>query len=133
MCFKLNFNNLYPFLKLYKGMKVMLIEILYPKFGLVNGIIDIVYEIVIDDSVKNKNSTCIEPPLYVNADFNTFISKHSNLRDINLNGFLKNIIHVTPISQSFNYQYYMHGLKYIRQISIKREQITLNPTFCLIN
>jgi hypothetical protein len=30
-----NINNLYPFKKLYKGMKIMLIENLYPKFGLI--------------------------------------------------------------------------------------------------
>ncbi len=98
MCFKLNFYNVYPILKLYKGIKVMLIEILYPKFGFINGTINIVYEIVTNDYVKNKNSTFIEPLLYVIVDFNTFISKHSNLRYINLNGFFKNIIPITLIS-----------------------------------
>jgi hypothetical protein len=111
----------------------MLIEILYPKFGLVNGTTCIVYEIVMDDSVKNKNSTFIEPPLYVIVDFNTFISKHFNLRDINLNGFLKNVIPITPIYQSFNYQYDMHGPKDIRIFLIKHEKIPLNLTFFLID
>jgi hypothetical protein len=42
-----NTNNLYPFKKLYKGMKVMFTKILYPKFGLINGTIYIVREIEI--------------------------------------------------------------------------------------
>ncbi len=32
-----NSNSLYPLIKLYKGMKVMSIKNLYPKFGLING------------------------------------------------------------------------------------------------
>ncbi len=32
-----NNNSLYPFLKLYKVMKVMSIKNLHPKFGLING------------------------------------------------------------------------------------------------
>jgi hypothetical protein len=80
-------------------MKIMLIENVYPKFGLINGTINIVHEIVIDDSIKNENSTFIKLPLYVIVDFNTFINKHSNLRDINLNGFPKNII---PIALNIN-------------------------------
>jgi hypothetical protein len=92
-----NSNNLYLFLKQYKGMKVMFIENLYPKFGLINGTVGIVCEIVIDDSIKEKNSTFIEPPLYVVVDFNTYITNHFDLKDINLNGFAKNVIPITPI------------------------------------
>ncbi len=68
-----NNNNLYSFLKLYKGMRVMLIENLYPKFGLINGTISIGREIVMDDFIKEKKSTFVEPPMYVAIDFNTFI------------------------------------------------------------
>jgi len=67
-----NNNILYPFLKQYKCMRVMLIENLYPKFGLINRTIGIVCEIVMDDSIKEKKSTFIEPFLYVAIDFNTF-------------------------------------------------------------
>jgi hypothetical protein len=49
-----NTNNLYPFFLIYKGMKVILIEILYPKFGLINGTMAIVHKIVIDDSITKK-------------------------------------------------------------------------------
>jgi hypothetical protein len=49
-----NANNLYPFLKLYKAMKVILIEILYPKFGLINGTMGIVHKIVVDDFTPKK-------------------------------------------------------------------------------
>jgi len=58
-------------------MKVMFVENLYPKFGLINGTIGIVREIVIDDSIKEKNSTFIKPPLYA-----TFITNHFDLKDI---------------------------------------------------
>jgi hypothetical protein len=58
-------------------MKVILIEILYPKFGLINGTMGIVHKIVIDDSItKKKNSTFIDPPLYVVVNFNTFIRNY---------------------------------------------------------
>jgi hypothetical protein len=78
-------------------MKVMFIENSYSKFGLINGTIGIVREIVIDDSIKEKNSTFIEPPLYVAVDFNTFIINHFDLININLNDFAKNVIPITPI------------------------------------
>lgn len=67
-----NSNSLYPFLKPYKCMKVMFIWNLYFKFGLINGTIGMVHEIVMGDSIKEKNSTFIEPPFYVAIDFNTF-------------------------------------------------------------
>jgi len=50
-----NTNNLYPFLKSYKGMKVILIEILYLKFGLIIGTMGIVHKILIDDFIPKKN------------------------------------------------------------------------------
>jgi hypothetical protein len=58
-------NNLYPFLKLYKGMKVILIEILYLKFGLINGMMGIVHKIVIDDSIPKKNTQLSYTLLYM--------------------------------------------------------------------
>jgi hypothetical protein len=79
-------------------MKVMLIWNLYFKFGLINGKIGMVHEIVMDDSIKEKNSTFIEPPLYVVVDFNTFNTNNFDLEDINLNGFIKNFIPIIPIS-----------------------------------
>jgi len=88
----------------------MFIENLYPKIGLINGTIGIVHEIVIDDSIKEENSTFIEPPLYVVINFNTFITNHFDLKDINLNGIAKNVILITPIFQIFNYQYDIDGL-----------------------
>jgi hypothetical protein len=40
-------------------MKVMFKKILYPKFGLMNGTIYIVHEIVIDNSINLKTSIFI--------------------------------------------------------------------------
>ncbi len=42
-------KKIYPFKKLYKGMKVMFIQNLYFKFGLINGTIGMIHEIVMDD------------------------------------------------------------------------------------
>ncbi len=50
----------------------MLIENLYPKFGLINGTIGIVCEIVMDDSIKEGKSTFVELHLHVAIYFNTF-------------------------------------------------------------
>ncbi len=91
----------------------MFIENLYSKFGLINGTIGIVREIMIDDFIKEKNPTFIESPLYVVVDFNTFIINHYDLQNINLIDFVKNVIPITPIFQNFNYQYDMDGPKYV--------------------
>jgi hypothetical protein len=56
-----------------------------------------VCEIVMDDSIKERNSTFIEPPLHVVVDFNTFNTNHLDSKDINLNGFTKNVILIIPI------------------------------------
>jgi hypothetical protein len=49
----------------------------------------IVHEIVVNDYIETNNSTFIDPSFYVSIDFNTFISNHHNLKDINLDGFPK--------------------------------------------
>ncbi len=89
-----NINKLYTFLKLYKDMKVMLINNLYLKFGLINGATSIIHKIVI----KTNNSTFTNPLLYVFVNFNTFITNHSFFKNIHHNGFPKNIIPIALIS-----------------------------------
>jgi len=71
-----NINKLYTFLKLYRDMKVMLINNLYLKFGLINGTTSIIHKILI----KTNNSTFTNPFLYVFVNFNTFITNHSILK-----------------------------------------------------
>jgi hypothetical protein len=83
-----NINKLYTFLKLYKDMKVMLINNLYLKFGLINGTTSIIHKIVI----KTNNSTFTNPLLYV------FVTNHSILKNINRIGFPRNIIPIASIS-----------------------------------
>jgi hypothetical protein len=39
-----------PFFKLYKGMKVIIIENLYPKLGIVNGTISYIQNILVNKS-----------------------------------------------------------------------------------
>ncbi len=75
-------------------MKVMLINSLYLKFGLINGTTSIIHKIVI----KTNNSTFTNPLLYVFVNFNTFITNHSILKNINHSGFPKNIIPIASIS-----------------------------------
>lgn len=68
-------NFLYnPLLKLFEG---------------INGTMGIVHEIVANDYIETNNSTFIDLSFYVSIDFNTFISNHHNLKDINLDGFPK--------------------------------------------
>jgi len=70
-----NTNNFDQFLKLYKGMNmIMFMKKWHPKCGLINGMIGIVHQIVIDNYVKK--STFINPPLYVVVHFNTSITNH---------------------------------------------------------
>ncbi len=68
-------NSLYgPLLKLFEG---------------INATTGIVHEIVVNDYIETNNSTFIDPSFHVSIDFNTFISNHHNLKDINLDGFPK--------------------------------------------
>ncbi len=96
-----NTNNLYPFKKLYKGMKVMFTKILYRKIGLINGTIYIVHEIVIDNSTNLKTFNFHKPFLYILVDFNTFINNHYNFKNIYIHGYSKNIIPIVPIFSNF--------------------------------
>ena len=55
-------QNLHSFLKLYKGMTVMLTENQFPTLGLVHGTIGIVYEIIFDHDVPKNDSIFINHP-----------------------------------------------------------------------
>jgi hypothetical protein len=59
-----NIHILYPFLKLYKGMKVIIIEILYLKFGLINGTMGIVH---INDSTPKKKKLNFHRPSFIHS------------------------------------------------------------------
>jgi hypothetical protein len=85
-------QNLHSFLKLYKGMKVMLTENQFPTLGLVNDTIGTGYEIIFDHDVSKNDSVFIKRPLHILVDFNSFINNHkSSLNDIMIEGLSKNI------------------------------------------
>jgi hypothetical protein len=103
-------QNLHSFLKLFKGMKVVLIENQFPTLGLVNGTIGTTYEIIFDHDVSKNDSVFIRPPLHILVDFNSFINDHkSSLNDIMIEGLPKNIVPIAPISKSFDYIYEIKG------------------------
>ncbi len=62
-------QNLSPFLKIYKRMKVIITKYLYPKIGIVNGTIDYVQNI----SIKRRNwihyNELMPPPMNILVDF----------------------------------------------------------------
>jgi hypothetical protein len=99
-------QNLHSFLKLYKGMKVMLTENQFPILGLVNGTIGTVYKIIFDHEVPKNDSVFIKLPLHILVDFNFFLNnRKSSLHDIMIEGLPKNIVPIAPISKSFDYIY----------------------------
>jgi hypothetical protein len=127
-------QNLYSFLKIYKGLKVMLTENRYPTLGLVNGTIGIVHEIILDHDTPGNDVLFIKPPLHVLVDFNSFINDHkSSLNDIMIENLPKNIVPIVPISRSFDYIHEIEGPQYSKKFSIKKRQIPLSPAFCLID
>ncbi len=74
-------QNLTPFLKLYKGMKVIIIENLYPKLGIVNRTIDYIQNILVNKSQWIQQDPS---PANVYVDLNEFIEKLDTLQNIRL-------------------------------------------------
>ena len=91
----------------------MLIENQYQNFGIVNGTIDIIYEIILNHDIARNDTSFIKPPLHVLVDFNYFIDNHNyslnNINDITVKGLLKNISSTILISKKFKYTYKVIG------------------------
>jgi hypothetical protein len=81
-------------------MKVITIEHLYPKLRIVNGTINYIQNISV-----NEWDHSMHPPTNVYVDLNEFIEKHDTLQDITLEGLPKNVIPIIPISRTFQYHH----------------------------
>ncbi len=77
-------QNLTPFLKLYKGMKIIITENLYLKLGIVNGTISYIQKISINKSQWIQRNHSMHRPTNVYVDLNEFIKKHDTLQNITL-------------------------------------------------
>jgi hypothetical protein len=94
-------QNLTPFLKLYKGMKIIITENLYPKLRIVNGTIGYIQNILINKSQWIQQNHSMHPPTNVYVDLNKFIEKMP-LYKRTLEGLPKNVVSIISISEPFN-------------------------------
>lgn len=88
------------FLKIYKGMKMIIIKNLYLILKIINGNIVIKNISFVYVNGHKKWLQCILINVLIN--FNKFILKIVSLQNITLKGFSKNVIPILPISRSFN-------------------------------
>jgi len=96
-----------PFLKIYKGMKIIIIENLYPKLGSVNGNIGYIENMSLAYSKWIQKDITMYPPINVLLSFNDFIKKNIRLQNIKLKSLPKNVIPIIPISTSFQYHHHI--------------------------
>jgi hypothetical protein len=68
-------------LKLYKGIKVTITKNLYPKLGIINGIVIYIQNISINKSQWIQRNHSMHPPTNVYVDLNEFIEKHDTVQD----------------------------------------------------
>jgi hypothetical protein len=75
-------------LKVSKGMKVIIIENLYPTLRIVNATISYIQNILVNKSQWIQRNHSMHPPTNVYVDLNEFIEKHDTLQN-NLRRFTK--------------------------------------------
>ncbi len=63
------------FLKIYKRMKIIIIENVYPKLGIVNGNIGYIKDTSLIDVEWIQKDIIMHPPLNILINFNDFIKK----------------------------------------------------------
>jgi hypothetical protein len=86
-------------------MKVIIIENVYPKLGIVNGIISYIQNISINKSQWIQGDHSMHPPTNVYVDLNEFIKKYDTLQDITLEGLPKNVKSIVLLSRTFQYHH----------------------------
>ncbi len=122
-----------PFLKIYKRMKIIIIENIYSKFIIVNGSIKYVENLSFTNSKWIQRDITMHPPINVLVNFNNFIEKNIKLQNIKLEGLLKNVIPIIPISRNFQYHHHILESNTSKTFTINRYQLSIAPTFCLTN
>jgi hypothetical protein len=94
------------FSKIYKWLKIIIMEILYPKLGIINGSIGYIKNVLhrfwmdIKKCYNASTHKCC-------SEFEQFHRKYIKLQNIKLQGFLKNVIPIIPISRSFQYHHHI--------------------------
>jgi hypothetical protein len=78
-----------PFLKIYKGMKIIITKNLYPKLKIVNESTGYIKNISLTSSEWIHKDVTIHPPINVLVNFNGFIGKTIKLQNIKLESLLK--------------------------------------------
>jgi hypothetical protein len=86
-------------------MKIIIIEDLYPKLGIVNGTINYIQNISINKSQWIQGGHSMHPPTNVYVDLNEFIIKYDTLENITLQGLPKNVIPIILISKTFQHHH----------------------------
>jgi ATP-dependent exoDNAse (exonuclease V) alpha subunit len=122
-----------PFLKIYKRMKIIIIENIYSKFIIVNGSIKYVENLSFTNSKWIQRDITMHPPINVLVNFNNFIEKNIKLQNIKLEGLLKNVIPIIPISRNLQYHHHILESNTSKTFTINRYQLSIAPTFSLTN
>jgi hypothetical protein len=126
-------QNLAPFLKIYRGMKVIITQNIYPKTTIFKGTIGYVQSILLTKSHWIQHDNLMHPPINVLINFNEFIQKHEMLQNINLKGLPKNVIPIAWIIRNFKYHHSIQGSNSSKTFNISRYQLPLASYFCLTN
>jgi hypothetical protein len=124
-------QNLAPFLKIYKGMKVIITQNIYPKTIILKETIGYVQSILLTKSHWIQHDNLLHPPINVLINFNEFIQKHEMLQNINLKGLPKNVIPIAPIIRNFQYHHFIQGSNTSKTFNISCCQLPLASYFCL--
>jgi len=88
-------------------MKIIIIENIYSKFIIVNGSIKYVENLSFTNSKWIQRDITMHRPINVLVNFNNFIEKNIKLQNIKLEGLLKNVIPIIPISRNFQYHHHI--------------------------
>jgi hypothetical protein len=122
-------QNLAPFLKIYRRMKVIITQNIYPKTIILKGTIGYVQSILLTKSHWIQHDNLMHPPINVLINFNEIIQKHEMLQKINLKGLPKNVIPITPIIRNFQYENSIQGSNTSNFFNINHFQLPLASFF----
>jgi hypothetical protein len=121
-----------PFLKIYKGLKIIITKKLYPKLKIVNRSIGYIENISLIDSKWIHKNVTMHPPINVLINFNDFIKKNIKLQNIKL-GLPKNVIPIISILRNFQYHHHILESNTSKTFIINRYQLPIALAFCLID
>jgi hypothetical protein len=122
-----------PFLKIYRSMKVIIIQNIYPKIIILKGTIGYVQSILLTKSHWVQHDNLMHPPINALINFNKFLQEHEMLQNINLKGLPMNVIPIAPIIRNFQYHHSIQGSNTSKTFNISHYQLPLASYFCWTN